>query len=276
MSAMRQMVRVFFPVVFVSLVFSGTAQAWIYIDSFQLNETQVVEGEELGARVTVSNIDSESHYIHFRGLLADENGDYVRDDDGSAQLVFVDMDCCLSLYNIWGGETVDLDLKIKTYNLPLGNWTSEIGVLLYDEDDYVSDSTMTEKFEIKEESLAADFSSSLAGFCGLIMIVAIIVAVVVIKQNEKANPSSLPVEIINSNPQSVKVAYTSLNTANVKASYPLEAIPAVSSPNTINSSLLPENLPSGGEFKQVGDVFFYMTPDGRNWVKQSDGTYLQA
>ena len=276
MSLLRLVARFFFPILFVSLVFSGNAQAWVYIDSFQLNETEVIEGEELGARVTVSNIDSESHYIHFRGLLVDENGDYVRDDDGSGQLVFIDMDCCLSLYNIWGGETVDLDLKIKTYNLPLGNWTSEIGVLIYDEDDYVSDSTKTEKFEIVEESFGTDVSSSIAGFCGLILIVGIIAAVVAIKQNEKTKPSSLPVQIFNPNSQSVNTAYTSLNIANIKGSYPLETIPVVSSPNTTNASYLPENLPSGGEFKQVGDVFFYMTPDGRSWVKQSDGTYIQT
>ena len=96
------------------------------------------------------------------------------------------------------------------------------------------------------------------------------------KQNEKTKPSSLPVQIFNPNSQSLNTAYTSPNIANIKGSYPVETIPVVSSPNTTNASSLPENLPSGGEFKQVGDVFFYMTPDGRSWVKQSDGTYIQT
>lgn len=250
--------------------FSQPVQAWegaVTIDSFKLHDSEVYQGDKMSATVTITNHDFEKHNIHFRGLLVDSDGEYYRGEDGSNELVFVDMDCCLSLYNLFEGETVTLELKINTFNLPLGTWTSDIGVLLYDNDDEVTDVTTTSQFKINSEADSIDgpgpttMEGALAMCFGFI-IMASLVGFIAIKHF--ANQDS------NINPP---VMMATSNQAIIASSVPPPPVPP-----KVNINPIPipyTSLPPNGEYKQVGNVTIYSTIDGRTWIQQPNGTFIQ-
>lgn len=259
-------VVVFLMLISLSLInFSQSVSAWegaVTIDDLQLKENTVTKGNGIDATITVTNHDIESHNIHFRGLLIDSNGDYYRGEDGSAELVFVDMDCCLSLYQIWEDETVTLDIEIETSNLPTGTWTSEIGVLLYDNNDEVTDSITTLEFKINPKEGDSEISGSnniLASAFGFIIL--IVIGILGFKHYREQDSEVEPIAVM-------AVPNNNVVTSNIPPNPPKINIKSPPIPYT--------NLPPGGEYKQVGDTTIYTSLDGRTWVQQSDGTFIEG
>ena len=126
----------------------------VQIDSYDMGEGLTSTNEEdIPLSVIVTNIDPEDAWaIKFRGLLKDpETEEYYRKDDGGALIVTIRMTNVggSSLYNLYPNETKLLELEIDTRYFPLGNWSVDIAVLVY-ELDWYTDTIGTPTFEIIE------------------------------------------------------------------------------------------------------------------------------
>jgi len=126
----------------------------VTIDSYDMREGLTSTNEEdIPLSVIVTNTDPEDAWaIKFRGLLKDpETGEYYRKADGSALIVTIRMTNVggSSLYNLYPNETKLLELEIETRYFPLGNWSVDIAVEVY-ELDWYTDVIGTPTFEIIE------------------------------------------------------------------------------------------------------------------------------
>jgi len=140
---------------FASLPLSTTADhggGLISIDEQHMSENMTsTNDEDLNLSVIVTNNDPEDQWqIKFRGLLKDpETSEYYRGEDGVAEIITVRMTNIggSSLYNLYPNETKLLELEIETRNMPLGNWSVDIGVEIFTLDTY-TDVTSTPVFQI--------------------------------------------------------------------------------------------------------------------------------
>ena len=137
--------------------------------------------------------------------------------------------------------------------------------MLYDNDDEVTDYTTTSQFEIKPkgEIIAnnPDYNETV-GICFAFVIIASLVGFIAVKHfsEQDANIESRVV---------MATSNQTIATSNISPP---------PNPPKVNISSIPipyTSLPPGGEYTQVGNATIYSTSDGRTWIQQQDGNFLQ-
>ena len=262
---------IFAGIALIIITLSQSVQAWegaVTIDEFVMHESSTAQGDNIPVTVTITNHDVESHSIHFRGLLVDSNGEYVRGDDGAAILVHVYLPG--QLYQIWPDETKTLEIGVQTYNLPLGTWTADIGVLLYDDDDEVTDMITTSQFEITAapSSLVGgtDFDPACGAMFACFILFGVIMVFVVKGKQQKSTMNETPGVMLVQPPPPAPAAVA------------LPPPTKIMHQQTAVQQSIPipyTSLPAGGQYEQVGNVNIYTTLDGRKWIQQPDGNFVQ-
>ncbi len=124
----------------------------VSIDERMMEENQTSTNEiDIELAVIVTNNDPEDAWaIKFRGLLKDPvTGEYQRDESGNGIIITTRMTNTggSSLYNLYPNETKQLNLSMETRNIPVGNWSVDIGVEIYELDTY-TDVTTSAVFQI--------------------------------------------------------------------------------------------------------------------------------